>query len=112
MDRRDFLKTAGAGITAATVMMTPRERVLAQVMEAKTRLDRMAGCSWPIRSLFKTRPRTGRGGGGAPGAAGGGRAAQAGSAAAATGRGAAATPPLTQGGRQCPPIAIGRRRPR
>jgi sugar phosphate isomerase/epimerase len=102
MDRRDFLKTAGAGITAATVMMTPRERVLAQVMEAKTRLDRMAGCSWPIRSLFKTRPRTGQGGGGAPGAAGGGRAAQAGSAAAATGRGAAATPPLTQGGPTVP----------
>ncbi len=83
-------------------MMTPRERVLAQVMEAKTRLDRMAGCSWPIRSLFKTRPRTGQGGGGAPGAAGGGRAAQAGSAAAATGRGAAATPPLTQGGPTVP----------
>ncbi|MEZ5317132.1 MAG: twin-arginine translocation signal domain-containing protein [Vicinamibacterales bacterium] len=29
MHRRDFLRTAGAGLTAATVAMTPRERALA-----------------------------------------------------------------------------------
>jgi sugar phosphate isomerase/epimerase len=65
MDRRDFLKTAGAGVTAATVMLTPRERALAQSASEKARLDRIAGCSWPIRSLFKTRGAQGRGGGGA-----------------------------------------------
>jgi len=93
MDRRDFLKTAGAGITAATVMMTPRERALAQALEEKTRLDRMAGCSWPIRSLFKARQRAGGGGGRAGrGGAGTGRAAGAGSTA---GRGQAAAPPAS-----------------
>jgi sugar phosphate isomerase/epimerase len=61
MDRRDFLKTAGAGITAATVMMTPREQALAQSAAEKNRLGRIAGCSWPIRSLFKTRTAPGRG---------------------------------------------------
>jgi sugar phosphate isomerase/epimerase len=72
MDRRDFLKTTGAGLTAATVMMTPRETAAAQAAAEKARLDRIAGCSWPIRSLFKTRPQAGRGGGaaGAPQGAG------------------------------------------
>jgi len=65
MDRRDFLKTAGAGVTAATAMLTPRERALAQSAAEKARLDRIAGCSWPIRSLFKTRAPQGRGGGAA-----------------------------------------------
>jgi len=60
MDRRDFLKTTGAGFTAATVMMTPREAVQAQAAAEKARQDRIAGCSWPIRSLFKTRPVPGR----------------------------------------------------
>jgi sugar phosphate isomerase/epimerase len=66
MDRRDFLKTAGAGVTAATAMLTPRERALAQSAPEKARLDRIAGCSWPIRSLFKTRGAQGRGGGATP----------------------------------------------
>jgi sugar phosphate isomerase/epimerase len=61
MDRRDFLKTTGAGISAATTMLTTRETALAQSAREKARLGRIAGCSWPIRSLFKTRP--GRGGG-------------------------------------------------
>lgn len=65
MDRRDFLKTTGAGITAATVMLTPREAAQAQVAAEKARLDRIAGCSWPIRSLFKNRPQAGRAGGAA-----------------------------------------------
>ena len=60
MDRRDFLKTTGAGFTAATVMMTPREAVQAQAAAEKARQDRIAGCSWPIRSLFKTRTVPGR----------------------------------------------------
>src|SRR5687768_7958123 len=76
MNRRDFLKTAGAGVAAASLrepltsfaasagepgMMTEREAALAQAAAEKARLDRIAGCSWPIRSLFKTR-NTGRGG--------------------------------------------------
>ncbi|HET9372425.1 MAG TPA: TIM barrel protein [Vicinamibacterales bacterium] len=71
MDRRDFLRTAGAGLTAAGVAMTPREQALAQSLEEKARFERIAGCSWPMRSLFKTRPAAGRGVGGRGGAAGG-----------------------------------------
>lgn len=56
MKRREFLQTTGAGLAAATVMMTPREAAAAQAAAEKARLERIAGCSWPIRSLFKTRP--------------------------------------------------------
>jgi sugar phosphate isomerase/epimerase len=66
MERRDFLKATGAGLTAAAVALTPREQALAQAAAEKGRLDRIAGCSWPIRSLFKTRQQPGRGGAGAP----------------------------------------------
>ena len=77
MNRRDFLKTAGAGLAATSLreplpsvaasagtlaVMTERETALAQSAAEKARLDRLAGCSWPIRSLFKSR-NTGRGGG-------------------------------------------------
>lgn len=55
LDRRDFFKTAGAGLTAAAVMMTPREAALAQEAAQKAALDRIAGNSYPIRTLFKTR---------------------------------------------------------
>jgi sugar phosphate isomerase/epimerase len=55
LDRRDFFKTAGAGLTAAAVMMTPREAALAQETAHKAALDRIAGNSYPIRTLFKTR---------------------------------------------------------
>jgi sugar phosphate isomerase/epimerase len=65
MERRDFLKATGAGLTAAAVALTPREQALAQAAAEKGRLDRIAGCSWPIRSLFKTRQQSGRGGAGA-----------------------------------------------
>ena len=71
IDRRDFFKQAGAGLTAATVMLTPREQAVAQSLAQKARLERIAGCTWPIRSLFKTRAPAGRGGGGAAGAGGG-----------------------------------------
>ena len=59
--RRDFFKAAGAGLTAAGVLLTPRERALAQSATEKARLDRLAGCTWPIRQLFKTRQTAGRG---------------------------------------------------
>jgi len=56
-NRRDFLKSAAAGLTAAGAMLTPRERALAQFQDEKNRLDRIASCSWPIRYIFKSRPR-------------------------------------------------------
>jgi hypothetical protein len=104
MDRRDFLKTAGAGITAATVAMTPRERARAQQMAERARFERIAGCSWPIRSLFRTRQQVareravaageaggGRGGGG--GRAGGGRGGGGRAGGAGGGRGTNTPPP-------------------
>ncbi len=87
LDRRAFLKTAGAGLTAGGVMMTPREAALAQSVAEKARLDRLASNSWPIRSLFRTRQA---GGAGRAGGRGGARGAAPGSAApdtAARGRG-------------------------
>jgi sugar phosphate isomerase/epimerase len=56
-DRRNFLKTAAAGLTAAGAMLSPRERALAQFQDEKNRLERIASCSWPIRYIFKSRPR-------------------------------------------------------
>ncbi len=77
VDRREFFKTAGAGLTAATLMMTPREAALAQAQAEKNRLDRIAACSYPIRYIFKNRAGGGRGAGG-----GAGRGAGAGQPAA------------------------------
>ena len=54
LDRRQFFKTAGAGLTAAAVM-TPRETILAQEAAKKSALDRIASNSYPIRPLFKSR---------------------------------------------------------
>jgi sugar phosphate isomerase/epimerase len=107
IDRRDFFRAAGAGLTAATVVLSPAERALAQFNTDKDRLDRIASCTWPIRSIFKSRPGGGRGGGGATAAApagtapGGAPAAPAATVAApaapATGQaGAAATAPVVQ----------------
>jgi sugar phosphate isomerase/epimerase len=79
VDRREFFKTASAGITAAGLMMTPRERAIAQALDEKGRLDRIAACSYPIRYIFKNRAGGGRGagaGGGAAAGAGRGRAGQ------------------------------------
>jgi sugar phosphate isomerase/epimerase len=64
MDRRDFLKTAGAGLTAAGVTLAPRDAEAAAAWTEKEKLARIASCTWPIRSIFKTRPRTGPPGGG------------------------------------------------
>ena len=68
--RRQFIKAAGAGFTAAGVLLTPRERAAAQTAQEKARLDRIAGCTWPIRQLFKTRQAAAQGGGRGAGAAG------------------------------------------
>ena len=69
--RRDFFRVASAGLTAAGVLLTPRERAVAQGVAEKARLERIAGCSWPIRQLFKTRQPAGRGGVPAAAASGG-----------------------------------------
>ena len=55
LDRRHFFKAAGAGLTAAAVMTTPRETVLAQEAARKSALERIASNSYPIRPLFKSR---------------------------------------------------------
>ena len=65
VDRRGFLKTAGAGLTAATAMLTSREQAMAQAASEKDKLDRLASCTWPIRQIFKTRAGGGRGRGNA-----------------------------------------------
>jgi len=54
LDRRQFFKTAAAGLTAAAVMMPP-ETVLAQEAARKSALERIASNSYPIRPLFKWR---------------------------------------------------------
>ena len=73
--RRHFLRSAGAGLAAAGTVLTARERAIAQSLAEKARLDRLAACSYPLRSLFKTRQGAGRGGraGGAGANAAGGR---------------------------------------
>jgi sugar phosphate isomerase/epimerase len=76
VDRREFFKTAGAGLTAATIMMTPREAALAQAQAEKNRLDRIAACSYPIRYIFKNRAGGGRGAGGGAGRGAGAGAGQ------------------------------------
>ena len=55
VDRREFLKIAGAGVTAATVL-APRDAGAAQEAAQKAALDRIASNSYPIRSCFKSRP--------------------------------------------------------
>ena len=55
LDRRDFFKTAGAGLTAAAVIITPRDAALAQEAAHKAALERIAANTYPIRPLFKSR---------------------------------------------------------
>ncbi len=67
VDRRGFFKAAGAGLTAAGLVLTPRDEVGAQAAQwsEKDKLARLASCTWPIRSIFKTRQGGGRGNAGA-----------------------------------------------
>src|SRR5687768_2423689 len=104
VNRRDFFRTAGAGLTAAGIALTPGETALAQFQSDKDRLLRIASCTWPIRSIFKARAGGGRGGGGggrgaapaaatpAPATTQPGAPAATPSGAPASGRGADATP--------------------
>ena len=60
MDRRDFFKTAGAGIVAAGAGLgAPPAEAAPQVFSEKERFDRIASCSYPIRYIFKLRTRGG-----------------------------------------------------
>src|SRR5262245_34459850 len=86
LGRRDFFKSATSGLTAAGLMLTPRERALAQALEEKGKFDRIASCSYPIRYIFKTRANPGRGGGAARGAGAPQAAPAAGTAPAAAGQ--------------------------
>src|SRR5262245_40995953 len=82
MDRRNFLRSAGAGLAAAGTVLTRQEQAIAQRLAAQARLGRPAPCSYPLRTLFKSRQGAGRGtgGGGRANAAGRGQG-QAGAAA-------------------------------
>ena len=74
LDRRDFFKATGAGLmtavassrsqAAAGLILTPREEAAAQARAEKSRLDRIASCSYPIRYIFKSRAGAGGGRGG------------------------------------------------
>ena len=60
MDRRDFFRTAGAGVAAAGLSLGGRAADASpQVFTEKDRFDRIASCSWPIRYIFKTRAQAG-----------------------------------------------------
>lgn len=44
IDRRGFLKSAGAGLAAAGTVLTGREHASAQSVAEKARFDRLATC--------------------------------------------------------------------
>jgi sugar phosphate isomerase/epimerase len=75
LDRRNFMKAAGAGLAATGLMLTPEEEAKAQAQADKNNLERIASNSYGVRNLFKTRAFAGRG---AAAGAGAGRGAAAG----------------------------------
>jgi hypothetical protein len=62
LDRREFFKATGAGLAAAGLLRA-QANPAARALTEKEKLDRIASNTWPIRDLFKTRPRAGAGGG-------------------------------------------------
>jgi sugar phosphate isomerase/epimerase len=60
LDRRNFFRTAGIGLAAAGVILTPREEARAQADLQKFNLERIAANSYGVRNLFKIRPYPGR----------------------------------------------------
>ena len=86
IDRRNFIRVAGAGLTAASVALTPAERAIAQFKTDRIGSTALASCTWPIRSIFKQRAGGGRGGGGG---GRGGRGSDGGDAVSRAGRAAA-----------------------
>ena len=76
LDRRGFFKTAGAGLSAAGLVLTGNEAAGAAAAQGgawteKDKLARIASCTWPIRSIFKS--RAGEAGTGAGAGRGAGR---------------------------------------
>src|SRR3954447_7787098 len=66
VDRREFFKATSAGLAAAAVAVNPRQQAISQSLADKNKFDRIASCSYPIRYIFKSRPRpAGAAGGGA-----------------------------------------------
>ena len=59
IDRRGFLKTAGAGIGAAGVALNPAAAEPPPATQAE-KLARLASNTWPIRYIFKSRTGFGR----------------------------------------------------
>jgi sugar phosphate isomerase/epimerase len=106
LNRRNFLRTTGAGVTAAAVMLTPREAALAQAAAQQGALERIAANTYPIRPLFK-----GRGNPAGAGATGSGAAPSGDNARnparAQPGAGAPAdTPSLEQNPNASRPLAV------
>ena len=54
--RRDFLRTAGAGLAAAGALASSAGTAVAGALTEKEKLARIASNTWPARSLFKRRP--------------------------------------------------------
>ena len=54
-DRRGFLKTAGAGLTAAGAILSAGKPAAAVPLTERDKLARIASNTWPVRSLFKSR---------------------------------------------------------
>ena len=99
IDRRNFLRSAGAGLAVAGTVLTGHAGAAAQSLAERARLDRLASCSYPLRSLFRTRQRPGRG------AAGGGRPAGRGTNATERGQGGA-TPGGPEGATDGPIVTV------
>ena len=95
IDRRHFLWSAGAGLAAAGTVLTGTENAIAQSAAEKARFDRLATCSYPLRSLFRTRQGAGRGAGGGRGAPGSNATGRGQGAAAAGPEGATDGPVVT-----------------
>ncbi len=77
--RRDFFRTATAGVVTAATVLSAQDQARAQEAARKAALDRIASNSWPIRSIFKQRAMPPRPqGAGAPGAGTGGGAGRGG----------------------------------
>jgi sugar phosphate isomerase/epimerase len=100
IDRRNFLRSAGATLAAAGTVLTARDSAIAQGRAEKARFDRLATCSWPLRSLFRTRQGAGRGAGG------GGRGGAAGSNATGSGQGQSAASAGPEGATSGPPVTV------
>src|SRR6476660_2157406 len=61
VDRRGFLKTAGAGVGAAGLALGTAISAEAAPLTEKEKLSRLASNTWPIRYIFKSRTGFGRG---------------------------------------------------